>query len=126
MTPGVVALPVFAPVRRVTRSVVSDLVPLRTQVPPEPPTRAELDEARSRSIQVWRQMILALLAMVELGVWTGVTGSEFLRALSGEVRATDVLLAAGMVLVWVSLQFIRFIPTTFGDPCIPSWGCARG
>lgn len=46
--------------------------------------------------------MLVGLAVIEVGMWMGVTGSQIIRVSAHEERLSTVLLSAGMVLVWVS------------------------
>ncbi|WVR08508.1 hypothetical protein IAU60_005563 [Kwoniella sp. DSM 27419] len=98
------SLPIFRRPRRHLSSLLSDFVTLESLVPPDPPTTAQKANALRRGARLWRQVVLGLLSLLEIGLWTGLTGSQVLRAAHHEgERVTDVLLSAGMILVWVIL-----------------------
>ncbi|WRT70588.1 uncharacterized protein IL334_007586 [Kwoniella shivajii] len=103
-----ISLPFLKPLRKFSGSHVSDVVTLRSLVPPEPPNEIQKKEEFQRRPNVWRQAVLAILSLAEVGSWTAVTGWSILNVAHKEGgRVTDILASAGMVLVWLSflLQF---------------------
>ncbi|KAK8850432.1 hypothetical protein IAR55_004350 [Kwoniella newhampshirensis] len=111
-------LPIFKSLRNAVSSFVSDFVTLRSQVPPGPPTDAEKEEAIRRRPRVWRQLVLAGISAVEAGAWAAITGRSLLRTVHHEgENVTDVLLAAGMVVVWLGLLALF----TFRTLTTPPW-----
>nr|XP_018259698.1 ATP-binding cassette transporter [Kwoniella dejecticola CBS 10117]OBR81856.1 ATP-binding cassette transporter [Kwoniella dejecticola CBS 10117] len=104
----IVSLPLFKPARRFFHSLISDLVPLDTLVPPEPPSKQQQAEEIRRRPSVWKQLFLSLVTVGEVGVWAGVTGWQILGLAHNDgQKVTDVLLSAGMIFVWLYflLQF---------------------
>nr|XP_019008083.1 ATP-binding cassette transporter [Kwoniella pini CBS 10737]OCF46864.1 ATP-binding cassette transporter [Kwoniella pini CBS 10737] len=104
----IVSLPPFKPIRRFFHSLLSDLVPLESLVPPEPPTERQRHEAIKRRPAIWKQIILSLISIAEIGVWTGITGWQIMGLAHRDGhKVTDILLSAGMIVVWLYflLQF---------------------
>ncbi|WVQ63190.1 uncharacterized protein L199_001341 [Kwoniella botswanensis] len=104
-----ISLPPFKPVRRFFHSLVSDLVPLQSLVPAEPPSKDERDEEHRRRPNVWREAVLAVLSLVEASCWIGITGWQILGVAhrDGSEKITGILASAGMVLVWIAF-FLQF------------------
>lgn len=110
--PIIASSPPLRPVRRILTSRLSDIVTLRSLLPPEPSSKQQREKARQYQVQIWRQLVLVGLAVIELGVWMAIVGMGLGRAISGEESVTTVVLAAGMVLVWVSeILYIDYLST---------------
>jgi len=130
--PLIVSTPPFRPVRRLFSFYLSDLVPLNSLVSSEPSNQREAENAQRYHIQIWRQIVLAGLAVIELGMWMAVVGSEILQMTAREESATSVVLSAGMVAAWVSpvytidysstlLQLYLFLLPILRPPSTPPW-----
>ncbi|OCF78519.1 ATP-binding cassette transporter [Kwoniella mangroviensis CBS 8886] len=104
-----ISLPPFKPVRRFFHSLVSDLVPLQSLVPAEPPSKDQRDEEHRRRPNVWREAVLASLSLIEASCWTGITGWQILSVAheDGDEKITGILASAGMVSVWIAF-FLQF------------------
>ncbi|WWD20615.1 hypothetical protein CI109_105091 [Kwoniella shandongensis] len=112
------SLPLIKSLRNGVYSLTSDFVTLRSLVPPGPPSVAEKEEAIRRRPRVWRQIVLAGLSAIEAGLWTAITARSLLRVIhhDGE-KVTDILLSAGMVVVWLGL----LVQVTFRPLTTPPW-----
>ncbi|EIW69963.1 hypothetical protein TREMEDRAFT_38635 [Tremella mesenterica DSM 1558] len=62
-------------------------------------------------------MVLVGLAAIGMSVWTGVLGKDILDVTQGEARAETLVLAIGMVVVWMYL----FARPLFRPPTTPPW-----
>ncbi|WWC92185.1 uncharacterized protein L201_007139 [Kwoniella dendrophila CBS 6074] len=104
-----ISLPPFKPIRKFFHSLVSDLVPLSSLVPPEPPTKPQQNDEYRRRPSIWRQGVISILAIIEAGFWTGITGSQILNVIhkDGIEKVDTILLSAGMIIVWLSI-FLQF------------------
>ena len=103
LIPLLVSTPPFRPLRRLFSSFFSDFVTLDSVLPPEPPTTEQQEKAREYRIRVWRQAVLAGLAVLELGTWMAVLAAELLQVTSREKDYTGVVFPTGMLFVWVSV-----------------------
>ena len=97
----VFSMDLLKPLRNLIRNLFSDLVPIDSLLPAQPPSRAQVAEAKRNGLALWRQFSLAGLGMVESAVWMTVVGFHIAETGSG-LPVRDILLALGMVVVWVS------------------------
>ena len=100
--PLIYALPFLSPLRNLVNNLFPDQAPLSSLVPPRPPSREEIVKAKRAKSKLWLQIVLVGFGLAEAAVWMGITGSEIVTAPRGE-KSRDILLAVGMVFVWVSL-----------------------
>ncbi|WVW80972.1 hypothetical protein I302_102963 [Kwoniella bestiolae CBS 10118] len=112
-----ISLPLFKPLRRFFTSLVSDLVPLESLVPSEPPTSSQRNEEYKRRPNVWREAILASFSLIEASLWTGITGWQILSVAhrDGGNKVIDILASAGMIVVWLAL-FLQFTIRPLTNP----------
>jgi hypothetical protein len=89
------------PVRNFLGTLLPDLVPYDTLVPPSPPTAAERATARKNGLTLWRQLIFVGLGLVEAAVWMAVVGSHIVNPGPQGHRVVNLLLEVGMVVIWV-------------------------
>ncbi|ORY29629.1 putative ATP-binding cassette transporter protein YOR1 [Naematelia encephala] len=115
--PLVLSTPPFRPLRRLGTAIFGDLVPLSSLMPPEPPSKEEVEKIRLSRAGVWRQLVMVIFAVGEVGVWTGVFASQLLAAVHHQGRAVDVVLAGLMVLVWLYL----LVRPAIRPPSTPPW-----
>jgi hypothetical protein len=111
LAPLFISLPLFKRARRVVAGFFADLVPLHSLVPEEPPTKREQAIIEKHRPAVWKQTLLVACAAVELGFWTAVMCRSAIEVVGGNLR--PVLLAAGMMLVWVCLLEVELTPALY-------------
>ena len=99
--PLLISSPIFKPIRRIISPYFEDFITLRSTVDPEPASASQKKQSQGYQLEVWRQIVLAGLAVIELAAWMAVVGSEILEAKNHQDGVMTVVLAAGMVLVWV-------------------------
>ncbi|KAK4688623.1 hypothetical protein P7C73_g1481, partial [Tremellales sp. Uapishka_1] len=102
------------PVRRFLSPYFSDCVTLRSLVPPEPPSKKEQKEISDGRPALWRQLLIGTFAVTEVGVWMGVVAVETFLTVNHEEKVQFVVLAGGMVVVWLflTLQVVLHPPST--------------
>ncbi|WVQ85985.1 hypothetical protein IAT38_008153 [Cryptococcus sp. DSM 104549] len=115
--PLLFSLPPLSYLSNLLTPFFSDFITLRSLVPAQPPSAAEKADEQARRPGVWREAVLAGVALVEAGVWAGATGWEVLRLVEKEEGVKDVLLTAGMVVVWLGI----FSIFAFRPLSTPSW-----
>jgi len=81
---------------------ISDLVPLSSLIPAHPATIEQKRFARLHGLQFWQQLVFVLLGLVEAAVWMAVVGLHIVTPSDKTSRLREILLASGMVIVWVS------------------------
>jgi hypothetical protein len=62
-------------------------------------------DARKYQIAAWGQIVLVTVGLSGAAVWSAVFGMDLLAAISHQKSVVEVLLSAGMVLVWVCPTF---------------------
>ena len=100
LIPIVFSLHLLRPVRHLLGSLIPDIVQLDSLHPPSPPTAAQKRYAAHHGLRLWRQLVLVSLGIVEAAVWMAVVGVQ-ITALKQSSTVRDILLASGMVFVWV-------------------------
>ena len=98
--PIICSISFLAPLRSFAANILPDMAPLSSLVPPRPPNPAQRAAAKSYRSKVWIQIILVVLGLAEAAIWMSVLGSEVITSARAE-RTRDILLALGMVFVWV-------------------------
>jgi hypothetical protein len=84
------------------RIAFSDFVPLSSVVNSDSLDAAQRKRSTKYQLSLWRQLILVGIPLATTCVWAAVWAGDLLAATRGEERVVDVLLSAGMVVVWVS------------------------
>lgn len=102
LLPILFSLPLLRSLRHLLARAVSDLAPLSSLVPAHPATAEEKRFARRHGLQFWQQLVFVVIGFGEAAVWMAVVGLHILDPSDKRSRLRDILLASGMVIVWVS------------------------
>jgi hypothetical protein len=86
------------------RELFSDILPLGSLIPLDFPSRDEEKRIEAYGVRLWRQFVLVGVGMLGLVGWTVVFGMSLVAATQGAEGVTDILAAAGMMLVWVGIS----------------------
>ena len=103
-TPILFSIPPFNYLKRRILSSFSDLVPYRSLISEEKITREDVLESRKYQIAAWGQIVLVAVGLSGVAIWSAIFGMNLLAAIGHGKSVVEVLLSAGMVLVWVSSQ----------------------
>jgi hypothetical protein len=96
LTPLVISIPPFSYITKRILSHFSDLVPYRSLVSGSATTKKEDLESRKYQLAAWGQIVLVA------AIWCAVIGMDLMQAVWHEKSVNEVLLSAGLVVVWVS------------------------
>jgi hypothetical protein len=100
--PIIFSIPPFNYITKRILSSFSDLVPYRSLISGEKTTKADEQKSRKYQIAAWGQILLVTVGLSGVAVWSAVFGMDLLGAIWHQKSVVEVLLAAGMVVVWVS------------------------
>ena len=101
LTPIVFSIPPFNYLTKRVLSSFSDLVPYGSLISGEKTSEKDKRDARNYQIAAWGQIVLVIVGLSGSAVWSAVFGMDLLAAISHRKSVVEVLLSAGMVLVWV-------------------------
>ena len=105
-TPILFSIPPLNYLKRRILSSFSDLVPYRSLISEEKITREDVLESRKYQIAAWGQIVLVAVGLSGVAIWSAIFGMNLLAAIGHGKSVVEVLLSAGMVLVWVSSQSV--------------------
>lgn len=100
--PLVLSVPPFSYLAKRIQQTFSDLVPYRSLISAEPPTKAQQRTEKQFQIATWSQIVLVAVALSGTAIWSAVFGINLLGAIWHEKLVVEVLLSAGMAVTWVS------------------------
>lgn len=101
LTPLVISIPPFSYITKRILSHFSDLVPYRSLVSGSATTKKEDLESRKYQLAAWGQIVLVAVGLSGTAIWCAVTGMDLMQAVWLEKSVNEVLLSAGLVVVWV-------------------------
>lgn len=102
LVPLIFSITPFSYLTKRILSSFSDLVPYRSLVPGTPATKKQELQAKRYQLAAWGQIVLVAVGLSGTAIWCAVTGMDLMRAIWHEKSVIEVLLSAGLVVVWVS------------------------